>query len=96
MTCISKTIFTELCRLNIITSSEQLAAMMGRTPAYARSIWSRKSMVTTEALFHLFIDMGNLVSELDEHPETATAVADLRTIIWQELCNRAHAKLEVA
>ncbi|WP_028879447.1 hypothetical protein [Terasakiella pusilla] len=96
MTCITKTIFTELHRLNIITSSEELSAMMGRTPAYARSVWCRKSTVTTEALFHLFIDLGTLVMELADQPETAATVADLQTHIWQELYTRAHAKLEVA
>lgn len=93
MTCITKTIFVELCRLNILTSSEELSAMMGRTSAYARSIWCRNTTVTTEALFHLYIDLGNLVMEMADQSDTATVLADLQTIIWQELCDRAHKKL---
>ncbi|WP_417841364.1 hypothetical protein [Terasakiella sp.] len=96
MTCITKTVFAELCRLNILSSSEELSAMMGRTSAYARSIWCRNTTVTTEALFHLYIDLGSLVMEMADQPITATALAALQTSIWQELCARAHAKLEVA
>ncbi|WP_135076731.1 hypothetical protein [Terasakiella sp. SH-1] len=93
MTCISKTVFTELRRLNILKSSEELSIMMARTSSYARSVWCRNATVTTEALFHLYIDLGNLVMETADQPDTATALADLQTIIWQELCDRAHKKL---
>lgn len=93
MTCISKTVFDRLRTLGIITSSVEFSRMVGKSEAYARSVWCKEDVMTTDALFTLFIDMGNLITELNTEPDAAGAVTDLQAKLWTELCSRAHKRL---
>lgn len=95
MTCLSKSVFVELQRLGVVTSSEDYSAMMGRGSSYARSLWCKGQPVSGDALFVLYVDMNNLLTEIADQAETVTALNNLKSQVWQELCARANGKLGV-
>jgi len=94
MECITKIIFKRLHELGIISSTVELSKMCGKSDAYIRACACKGIKISMDALIVLLFDLSKLVHELTDEPETAQQIADIKSMVWNEISIRANAKLE--